>query len=231
MTVTRHQAVGAFQPWQPPTFDDNGQLIESGAADTDPLGEDATAETVDFKLPTADDIEQMYEQAREEGRQAGHAAGYTAGYEEGRAAASTEAGQLHAIAQDLQQSLTALDDEVAQEVVGLAIAIARQIVGHAVRTQPDAVLHVVREALLQLPHNKARVHVHPEDVAILRKHLGEQLEQGHHLLLEDPTVRRGGCRLETPSSELDARVETRWRRVIEAMGHPASVWDDEDESE
>jgi flagellar assembly protein FliH len=37
-------------------------------------------------------------------------------------------------------------------------------------------------------------------------------------VVEDPQIERGGCRLETPSTEIDATLETRWRRVIASLG-------------
>lgn len=234
MTVTRHQAVGAYQPWQPPSFDSGGEPPGDKATDKTPAMDTATGadrpdESVDavdpdFRLPTADEIEQIYEQARQEGHEAGFAEGRTAGYTEGKALGRAEAERLAALVSTLETSLEALDQEVAQEIVTLAIAMARQIVGHAVTVDSTAVLHVVREALLQLPQNKVRIHINPQDAAGIREYLGDQLEQGHHHLLEDESIERGGCRLESAGCEVDATMETRWRRVVEGMGRDPGPW-------
>ena len=37
-------------------------------------------------------------------------------------------------------------------------------------------------------------------------------------ITEDAHVERGGCKLETPSTEVDGTLETRWRRVIANLG-------------
>ncbi len=234
MTVTRHQAVGAYQPWQPPSFDsgaepprgapDDKAPAKGSATAADKRNESTNAAPPDFRLPTADEIEQIYEQAHREGHEAGFAEGRTEGYEEGKALGRAEAERLAELVAALEASFTALDQEVAQEIVTLAIAVARQIVGHAVTADSTAVLHVVREALLQLPQNKVRIHINPEDAAGIREHLGEQLEQGHHHLLEDEAIERGGCRLESAGCEVDATMETRWRRVVEGMGRDPSPW-------
>ena len=234
MTVTRHQAVGAYQPWQPPSFDSSAESQRGTPDDKAPSqgstpGADKRAESMDtappdFRLPTADEIEQIYEQARREGHEAGFAEGRTEGFEEGKALGRAEAERLAELVATLEASLAALDQEVAQEIVTLAIAVARQIVGHAVTADSTAVLHVVREALLQLPQNKVRIHINPQDAAGIREYLGEQLEQGHHHLLEDESIERGGCRLESAGCEVDATMETRWRRVVEGMGRDASSW-------
>jgi flagellar assembly protein FliH len=36
--------------------------------------------------------------------------------------------------------------------------------------------------------------------------------------VEDILVERGGCRLDTATTEVDATLETRWRRIIGALG-------------
>lgn len=232
MTITRHQAVGAYQPWQPPSFDPAAAPPDE-QADGETLAEEAPVTTEaqddtaapDFRLPTADEIEQIYEQARQEGREAGFAEGRAAGYDEGKALGRTEAERLAKLVDTIETSFQELDQQVAQEIVTLAIAVARQIVGHAVTTDSSAVLHVVREALLQLPQNKVRIHINPLDAAGIREYLGDQLEQGHHHLLEDESIERGGCRLESAGCEVDATMETRWRRVIEGMGRDATTWE------
>ena len=62
--------------------------------------------------------------------------------------------------------------------------------------------------------------LHPADAELFRK-----LSDGEPALatlpwkvVEDPQIERGGCRLETPSTEIDATLETRWRRVIASLG-------------
>jgi flagellar biosynthesis/type III secretory pathway protein FliH len=34
---------------------------------------------------------------------------------------------------------------------------------------------------------------------------------------------RGGCRVETDKCEVDARLENRWKRVIDALGLPEAA--------
>ena len=238
MPVTRHQAVGAFRPWQPPSFDEQeptaepAETAEATEAKTPPPPVETAPEPPpeppepEFHLPTADEIEQVYEQARQEGYDSGHAAGHAEGYQAGQALAKAEAQRLATLVDEIDTAFNALDADVAEELVTLAITVARQLVGKAVTMDPAAVLHVVREALQQLPQNKVRIHINPEDAAAIREHLGEQLDQGHHQLIADETVARGGCRLESGTGEVDATLETRWRRVIATMGREAEPWGD-----
>ncbi|MDR2881834.1 MAG: hypothetical protein LBV29_08060 [Azoarcus sp.] len=42
--------------------------------------------------------------------------------------------------------------------------------------------------------------------------------------VEDETVSPGGCRVETPGAQIDATMETRWRRAIESLGREHTPW-------
>lgn len=226
MSVTRHQAVGAYQRWTPPAFDESEAppVEEAAPAEAEsPAPEEAeTPQEPPVKLPTAEEIEAMYEQARRDGEKAG--------FDEGMKKAQAEAAQLTKLVRAMDGALDALGAEVAEEIATLAIALARQMVGEALQATPEAVVAVVREALQQVPQGKVRIHLHPEDVKLVRKHLDDQLETGHHHLIEDTAVARGGCRLEATGCDIDATVQTRWERVLSGIGRgeaPTPAEDDD----
>jgi flagellar assembly protein FliH len=87
------------------------------------------------------------------------------------------------------------------------------------------VLSVIREAVFSLPgmDEQTSVHLHPLDAKLLRelaendKQLGELVEDRRGSQLE-----RGGCRLDALTTEVDATLETRWRRIIAALGRDDS---------
>ena len=243
MSVTRHQAVGAYRRWEPPDFDAPPPPPPPPPMPEEPEPPiEAEEPAFAFNLPTAEELEQMQEAARQEGYAAGHEEGLTAGREEGYAAghaegleagrqegyeagladARNEAATLQSLLQSFDQALGEVDTEVAEELAQLAIAVARQMVRQTLGTHPEAVADTVRAALAQLPQTQARIHLNPADLQLVRQLLGEQLEQGGHRLVEDDGVSRGGCHLHAGGSHLDASIETRWRRIVEQLGHPAS---------
>lgn len=249
MSFSRHQAVGAYRRWSPPAFDADDETIGDGRAhavhDPSLAGDEGGAPSApvedsdlsaSLRLPTADEIEAMFEQAREEGRAVGHEEGRAAGHEEGHAAglaqgkaeARAEAEQLSRLVAAMDDALDRLGGEVASELVTLAIALARQMVGDALAVRPEAVAATVREALQHMPQHKVRVRLNPEDVALVREHLADQLEHGHHHLVEDAEIARGGCVLEAAGCEVDATLHTRWRRIVEGLGRSDSGWDADD---
>ncbi|MFN6961362.1 MAG: FliH/SctL family protein, partial [Rhodocyclaceae bacterium] len=113
------------------------------------------------------------------------------------------------------------DQQVADELVALAIEIARQVVRHEVTTRPETIVGVVSEALTQLPHQHAAIHLNPDDAALVRASSGEALAHAGHRIFADPRLEPGDCLLEAGGSQIDASLPTRWRRVIETLGNNA----------
>lgn len=213
--LTRNQASGAYRLWEPPQFGAPARLeTVRETRNTEPdearVPEPPEPATPAIKLPTADEIEQIYEEA--------HKSGYAAGYEESTARGRVEAMKLHGLVENFDKALQGFDGEVAEQLLDLAVELARQLVRRELREVPASVIDVVREALLQLPHGHAMVHLHRDDMELVREYLGEHIAHVGHRLVEDATVSRGGCRIEAAGSQIDATVETRWRRIMANLG-------------
>lgn len=194
----------AYQRWELGGFDGGSSRPAPKAARAQ-----ADAAQPAVSLPTAEDIERIHKDA--------HRQGYAAGYEEGTARARVEALRLHTLVETLEAALKDFDQAMGRELLELALEIARQVVRRSIAVKPDVILETVREALLQLPHQHASVFLHPEDASLMRTHLGDQMTHAGHRIFEDPAVQRGGCRVEAAGSQVDATLETRWRRVVENL--------------
>lgn len=164
---------------------------------------------------TPADLALLRKQAREEGFQRGHAEGLQAA----GAAAAELTDRLSAIVAALQEPLEAADDAVIRQIADLAIAIASRLVRRELRTSPDEVVGVVREALAVLPVGlkEIRVHLHPEDARLVSTALAPAEGPAAWQIVEDPVISRGGCRVSSSSSRVDATVRTRLERVINSM--------------
>ncbi|WP_287718822.1 flagellar assembly protein FliH [Nitrosomonas sp.] len=114
-------------------------------------------------LPTAEQIEQIYQQAREEGK----TAGYQEGMQQAKHAALVEVKHLQSLTSTLEQELKQIDQTMAQDLLTLAIDLARKITSHALEIKPELILPVVEEALRQLPavSQPIRLTLHPDDAA------------------------------------------------------------------
>lgn len=179
-------------------------------------------------LPTAEAIEQIQQQARQEGYQEGFHEGFqegqqqgkAQGYREGAEQALQESQSLNRLLVNLNETLQQLDQEMAQQMLELALGIARQMLRQALPILPELVLPIVQEAINSLPqaNQQPQLVLHPQDAVLVRSHLDAELAHGHWRVVEDSQITPGGCRLETAQSELDATLETRWKRVLESLG-------------
>jgi len=89
------------------------------------------------------------------------------------------------------------------------------------KTDPTQIIGIVREAIGSLPVSArdVRVHLHPEDAAVVRQNLAPTESERAWQLVEDPVMARGGCQITTATSRVDARLETRLGAIVsELMG-------------
>ncbi len=163
-------------------------------------------------LPTAEDVENIHQQAYQEG--------FAAGYREGKGKVDAELARLAQLMSVLDGALNQFDETLTQNLLSLALDVAKQMLREALRVRPELVLPVIREAVNSLPQASQHPHLklHPEDAALVRSLMADELSHFHWKLIEDGRVERGGCRVETTNSEIDATMENRWKRTLAALG-------------
>ncbi len=154
---------------------------------------------------------EAYKEAFEQGLSEGRAAG--------RAEVRAQVERLSGMFYDLARPFEELDQEVEQELLTLALALARQIVRRELKTDPTQIIGIIREAIASLPvaAREVRVHLHPEDAAIVRQNLAPTEREGAWTIVEDPVMARGGCQITTTTSRIDARLETRLGAILSEL--------------
>jgi len=154
------------------------------------------------------------EQAYREGMEAGTRAAGTL-HESERIALKALIVSMNEVMQDFEQSL-------ANDVLSMSLELAKLMVRQSLRVKPEAVVAVVKEAVESLPgvSDQTVLSVHPADAVLIRRAAEDDrgLAEVPWKIVEDEHMERGGCRLETPTTEVDATLETRWRRVLAALG-------------
>ena len=125
---------------------------------------------------------------------------------------------LASILDFMAKPIAALDSEVQRQLVSLAGAIARHIVRRELKTQPDEIVAVIREtvALLPMTARDIRVHLNPEDAKLVRSRVVEAGSDRSWNVAEDPLISRGGCRVSSENSTIDATLEQRLGAAIAA---------------
>ena len=156
-------------------------------------------------------------------RQEAEARGYAAG--QAKAQAETQAGiaalearvrQLDSILQLLGRPLLELDAQVDKELTQLALTVGKQLARRELQADPAQVIGIIRESLGQLPAaaRDVKVHLHPEDAAVVRERLAAPTNERAWTIIEDPTLSRGGCIVRSEVSQIDARLESRVHALV-----------------
>jgi len=200
--ITKEQLT-AFERWELASFDSHPGGKRHGSA-----------------LATVAELENIRQQAHDEGYAQGRDAGYAAGIQQAR----TEAAQVHTLLQNLQDALNQMDGQLAQSLLDLSLEIARKMTGEILRAKPEVILKIIGDAISGLPHFNQNAHLtlHPDDAELVRKQMGEQLSHAGWKIFTDAQIKRGGCRVETAHSQVDAATEARWKRIVESIGQDKS---------
>lgn len=161
---------------------------------------------------------EAWEEAFAQGKEAGLAAARME-IETRRVELDQQTVRLASILDLLAQPLKQMDAELERQLVMLSFTLAKQLVRRELRADPSQVIGIVRDtvALLPISARNVRVHLHPEDANLLREKLAETTADRAWSLVEDPVQSRGGCRVTTENSQIDARLETRLGAALSTL--------------
>nr|WP_251010536.1 flagellar assembly protein FliH [Variovorax paradoxus] len=221
--------LSAWQRWEMGTLEEDAappqrDIEAANAQRIDPaaLAREAELERLRLEARAAGLAE-----GRREGWAQGHAEGRTNGLAAGLAAASAHAEQLRALAATLPDALRRAENELADAILTLALDVARQVVHRTLRAEPEWVLPLVQDLLHAEPalQGEPRLLLHPDDVALVKNSLGNELQIAGWQVRADDTLARGGCRVQSASGEMDASLETRWKSVTAALHRDVDALD------
>jgi flagellar assembly protein FliH len=175
---------------------------------------------------TVQELEDLEQRTYDEAFAKGHAEGRAQGLAAAEREMHLQIEQLQARVQRLDtiinsmaRPLDELDPQVEDQLLQLALTIGRHLVRRELRIDPSQVIAIIRETVALLPASArdVRVHLHPEDAAVVREKLAAPVGERAWTIAEDPVMGRGGCRVTTETAQIDARLDTRIGSVISAL--------------
>jgi len=188
------------QPWRAPVLD---------------LSEE---DVFDYKLSDAEKIthNQQQQKIRQQAYEKSYAKGYMEGLDKGQKEIREKTQYLRSLMATLAMPLPDLDDQFVDEMVQLCMVVVKQMVRREIKTSPGEVVAVVKEALNSLPDvtGDVTLELHPEDSEIIKNNMLKSGNEPLWRIVEDPLLTRGGCRVKTNTSRIDATVENRLNSVI-----------------
>jgi flagellar assembly protein FliH len=106
-----------------------------------------------------------------------------------------------------------------KEMLQLVLSLSKKILHREVSLHENIILTTLQEALQYLvDRKKVIIHLNPADYQYLLTHpessplaLGDQ---GKVRVIEDHSITRGGCFLETPFGKIDATIESQFEEIV-----------------
>ena len=152
--------------------------------------------------------------------------GFAQGEKDGVELGQRKALKLLENIENLLKSMDSLRQEILahyeREIVELVFAIAQKVIHRNIRSDDAAIEGTVLSALeLAAEKSKATLRVNPEDfdyVEELRPVFFAAVKELKALTVtSDPSITRGGCLLESPYGDVDARVETQLDKIHQCL--------------
>lgn len=175
--------------------------------------------TVVSSASTAKELESIQKQAYDEG----FALGKKEGFEQKKQELEMQLASLRSIIEVLSEPLKELDNDIVNQLSHLSMTVAKQVVRRELHTDEGEIVGIVREAMNALPASSRKIilNIHPDDADLIRKafSLGEEddSDEQRWKVVEDPMISRGGCKISSENSRIDATVEARLNRVISTL--------------
>ncbi len=172
-----------------------------------------------FALGKKDGFVQGFDEGVKKGFDEGLTEGLKKGYEENLHLLNEQATAFVRLMEALSEPFGLLDEEVEKELVRLAIAIAKQIIRREIRMDPRQIIAAVKESVKVLPLSSQKIylHLHPEDAELVCSVMAPMELSPPWNVIEDPLITRGGCKVDTEISHIDASIENRLASVIATL--------------
>ncbi|OGA97782.1 MAG: hypothetical protein A3E25_19520 [Burkholderiales bacterium RIFCSPHIGHO2_12_FULL_69_20] len=215
--------------WPAPGFSDRRRTDAApapSAAPADPAPDDQpTLEALHAEMQA--EMQLQVAAARQQGYQDGYRDGLVALESFKESFAKQTSAQMAQVLKSLDDELGQLEQQMATSVARVATELARQVVRSELSTRPALVVQVAREAVnaVLMSAHHITVQVHPDDHALVAQGCDEALAARGARLVSQPSMARGGCRVESDAGVIDARVPTRWAQAILSLG-TGVAWDD-----
>ncbi len=144
------------------------------------------------------------------------------GYKEGKAEVERLTGRLHAIIERALDKRGEILEKTEAEIVELVLLVAKKVVKVISENQKNVVIQNIVQALRKLrTRSEVTIRVNLADLQLASEHTKDfvaMAENAKHIqIVEDTTIDRGGCIIETDFGEIDARISSQLHELEEKI--------------
>jgi flagellar assembly protein FliH len=158
-------------------------------------------------------IEQQIIRENQEAHQKGYDEGYQKGLKEGHLEARKVIDNFASVIKETITQREVLFNEARSKIVEMIILVSKKVTCDAARIDHEITAAIINDAIDKLvDKSKIKVKVHPDHLPLIEQQIdrfkGESTAVKEIIIEPDKRVRFGGCFIETPTGDIDARVDS-----------------------
>ncbi len=163
-------------------------------------------------------VDQIIETARKEGFEAGK----EEGYEDGKSEVERLIQHLRIIISKAIEKRNQIIDQSETQIIDLVLLISQKVIKVISENQKNVVINNVIQALRKLKsRGDVVIRVNLEDVKLTSEHVKDFMRMVENVrsitVMEDASVDRGGCIIETDFGRIDARISSQFKEIEEKI--------------
>ncbi len=207
----------AFEEVQKKTEDSRREKQEA-EQEAERVKREAQQEAEQMRRDAENEVSKIRDDAYNEGFNAGHEEGYNSGQPE----VERLVEQLHHIIDRTLEKRAEIIEESETQLINLVLMITKKVVKVISENQKNVVINNVIQALRKLKsRGEVLIKVNLEDVELTTDHVKDFMRMVDNVqsvtVVEDSTVDKGGCIIETDFGEIDARISSQLQEIEEKI--------------
>jgi flagellar assembly protein FliH len=168
------------------------------------------------------DIKQRVTQTEREAYERGYTEGHQKGYDEGKNEVARLIERLHTILTKAIEKRNEIIEESETQIINLVLLIVKKVIKVISENQKNVVINNVVQALRKLKsRGDVVIRVNLADLELTSEHVKDFMKMVENIksitVLEDSSVDRGGCVIETDFGQIDARVSSQLHEIEEKI--------------
>ena len=168
------------------------------------------------------EIKSRVTQTEREAYEKGHADGHEKGFEEGKAEVARLVESLHSIITKAIEKRNEIIQEAETQIINLVLLIVKKVIKVISENQKNVVINNVVQALRKLKsRGDVVIRVNLADLELTSEHVKDFMKMVENVksitVLEDSSVDRGGCIIETDFGQIDARISSQLHEIEERI--------------
>ncbi len=167
-------------------------------------------------------IEQILKDECRKARQEGYKDGYQKGLDKGLDEARQVLKNFERAISDAVSQRAVLLEEAKEKILELVLQISRKVTFDALEINREATVEMIEVVIGNLvDRSRLRIKVHPDHLPLVEQNMDRFLSGSTSIkdlqFEADPRVRLGGCFIETPTGDIDARLESQFEVIADTL--------------